>query len=762
MRPARGRAPVGAAPSAEPGVRVTPALLALLLWGAVVACGGPDRPPAAPPAPSGATAPHRPMPQRLQELIRALEPAKNRFANTARAAYLKAAIPRSTSRAQRIALTTNLADELLKAGRIEEAMRLTRPFLQEGRPPDPDLPPPDETRRFLATCELRLGEQQNCIAGHNLDSCLLPIRGGGVYRDREGPRAAIVQLTRLLQAHPGDLESRWLLNLAYMTLGDYPQRVPPAWLIPPRVFAAEYDVGRFPDAAPTAGLDFTAHAGGAIMEDFDGDGLLDILVSSMGVGDQMRLYHNDGDGTFSDRTAVAGLIGEVGGLNMVQADYDNDGHPDVLVLRGGWMHTAGAFPNSLLRNRGDGSFEDVTEAAGILSFHPTQTAAWGDYDGDGRLDLFIGNESGPEERHPCELYHNNGDGTFTDRSAVLGEGILGYVKGVAWGDIDNDGRPDLYVSVMDGDNRLYHNDGPRRPPGPHGEDWGFTDVSRAAGTLQPRDGFATWFWDYDNDGWLDLFVAGYRITDMGDVAALYLGRPTRTALPRLYHNQHDGTFRDVTAAMHMNRLALTMACNYGDLDNDGWPDAYFGNGEPSLRGLLPNVLLRNAGGRVFQDVTTSANVGHLQKGHGVAFGDIDNDGDQDIFEEMGGWYESDVSHCVLYRNPGHAGRFLTLRLEGRRANRAAIGGRIRVRVSDAAGRERDIYALVGAGGSFGGNSLQQEIGLGRAAAIDVVEIRWPAPGTTQIFRGLQPDRVYRLVEGESSPQPIETRRVPLR
>ncbi|HXH28334.1 MAG TPA: VCBS repeat-containing protein, partial [Candidatus Polarisedimenticolia bacterium] len=624
------------------------------------------------------------MPERLQALIRDLDPSKNRFANTARARYLEGAIGRATNRAQRIMLTSNLADELLKAGRVEEAIGLARSFLEPRPRPDPDLPPADETRRFLATCDLRLGEQQNCIAVHNPESCLLPIRGSGVYRRTDGPRAAVTELTRLLQEHGSDLESMWLLNLAYMTLGEYPGRVPPAWLIPPRVFAAEYDVGRFPDTAMTSGFVFTGHAGGAIMEDFDEDGLLDIMVSSMGVEDQMRLFHNDGDGTFSDRTEAAGLLGEVGGLNMVDADYDNDGYPDVLVLRGGWMHTAGAFPNSLLRNRGDGTFEDVTESAGLLSFNPTQTAAWGDYDGDGWLDLFIGNESGPDERHPCELYRNNGDGTFTDRSADLGDAILGYVKGVAWGDIDNDGRPDLYVSILGGDNRLYHNDGPRRPAGPRGEDWRFTDVAGKAGTRGPENGFATWFWDYDNDGWLDLLVAGYRITDMGDIAALYLGRPTRTELPRLYHNEHDGTFRDVTAAMRMNRVALSMGCNYGDLDNDGWPDAYFGTGEPSLRGLLPNVLLRNAEGRVFQDVTTSADVGHLQKGHGVAFGDIDNDGDQDILEEMGGWYESDVSHAVLYRNPGHSGRYLTLRLQGRRANRAAIGARIRVRVADAA------------------------------------------------------------------------------
>src|SRR3989442_5067194 len=132
--------------------------------------------------------------------------------------------------------------------------------------------------------------------------------------------------------------------------------------------------------------------------------------------------------------------------------------------------------------------------------------------------------------------------------------------------------------------------------------------------------------------------------------------------------------------MRFDRLAWPMGSNFGDLDNDGWLDAYFGTGEPSLGALIPNRLFRNAEGKVFQDVTMSADVGNLQKGHGVAFGDIDNDGDQDILEEMGGWYESDIAPHVLFQNPGHDNHWITLRLEVRRANRSAIGARVKVHV----------------------------------------------------------------------------------
>ena len=215
--------------------------------------------------------------------------------------------------------------------------------------------------------------------------------------------------------------------------------------------------------AAEAGLDLYGLSGGAILDDFDGDGRLDLLVSSIGFADQMRFFHNAGDGHFEDRTERAGLTGEVGGLNLIQADYDNDGFLDVLVLRGGWLGAQGRFPLSLLRGHGDGTFTDVTRDAGLLRFAPTQTATWFDYDGDGWLDLFVGNESTPGDTHPCELYHQQA-ATAPSRNVAqeAGVDVVGFVKGVVSGDYDNDGRPDLYVSVCGGDNLLFHNDGPAR------------------------------------------------------------------------------------------------------------------------------------------------------------------------------------------------------------------------------------------------------------------------------------------------------------
>jgi hypothetical protein len=336
------------------------------------------------------------------------------------------------------------------------------------------------------------------------------------------------------------------------------------------------------------------------------------------------------------------------------------------------------------------------------------------------------------------LYRNQRDGTFRNVSASVGLHDLGFVKGAAWGDYDNDGRPDLYVSQLGERNRLFHNEGGK-----------FRDVTVAAGVSEPVQSFATWFWDYDNDGWLDLFVAAFQVDRLSDIPALHLNLPVSSERPRLYHNNHDGTFTDVTRAMGLDRAVLIMGANYGDLDNDGWPDCYLGTGEPDFRALLPNRMFRNDAGRRFQDVTTSGAFGHLQKGHAVSFGDIDNDGDQDIFAKMGGAYEGDAFRSVLFENPGHGNHWLTLLLKGVNANRAAIGARIRVRAGG-----RDIYHLVGSGGSFGANSLQAEIGIGRAPAVDEVEIRWPGSGRVQLVRELKADHVYRLEEGVSEVQTL--------
>jgi hypothetical protein len=303
------------------------------------------------------------------------------------------------------------------------------------------------------------------------------------YEKQENSRVAIKYFQDILSQSPQDLQVRWLLNLAYETVGEYPAGVPSKFLIPPSLFASKEDIGRFMDVAPATGLNVFGDAGGVLADDFENNGLLDVITSSEAFCDPLHYFHNNGDGTFTDRTAQAGLSDQLGGLNLVQGDYNNDGCMDFLVLRGGWEF---GMRMSLMRNNCDGTFTDVTHASGLdKAVFPTQTAAWADIDNDGFLDLFVGSEKSPNH-----LFHSKGDGTFEDISQAAGVDKIASTKGVAAADFDNDGYVDFYISNFGGANFLYHNN----------HDLTFVDIAKQAGVQAPYSSFATWFFDYDNDG----------------------------------------------------------------------------------------------------------------------------------------------------------------------------------------------------------------------------------------------------------------------
>ena len=541
-----------------------------------------------------------------------------------------------------------------------------------------------------------------------------------------------------------------------MAVGAWPEGVAEAQRIPAAAFESEYDLGRFVDVAPELGVDAFGLCGGSIVEDFDGDGHLDIVTSTSDPAGPLHFFRNTGQGGFEDRSAASRLDDQLGGLNCLGADYDNDGDTDVLVLRGAWLHDEGRIRNSLLRNEG-GTFLDVTRAAGLAEpACPTQAACFGDFDGDGDLDLYVGNEARPQtpsphDDYPAQLFWNGGDGTFAEGGAEAGVTNGLYAKGVAAGDCDNDGDLDLYVSNV-GPNRLYRNGG----------DGSFEEVAAELGVVQPDvRSFACWFFDYQNDGWLDLFVAAYKTT-LSDVAASYLDLPHGGVPPRLYRNRgEEGGFDDVAEEAGLNRPWLPMGAGFGDLDSDGWLDFYLATGDPGYETLTPNVMLRNDGGKRYQDVTTSGGFGHLQKGHGVSFGDLDNDGDQDVYHQLGGFYPGDGFHNALFLNPGHGNRFLYLDLVGVETNRDAVGARVRVLVHGKGG-ERAIHRAVGSVSSFGGAPLRQEIGLGAAEAVRELEVVWPTSGVRQLWEDVPLDAWLRVTEGRTEYEVLPLERASFR
>lgn len=684
----------------------------------------------------------------ISELREKMRDPQNTYNSEAKLAHCDSELTRTTDPMQRVIVSFEKAGYLLECGKETQAVALYEELIKAAGN-DPVVR--KNVLPALGMAYLRLAERTNCVVRHNSDACIMPIRGNGIHQDKYGARKAIETFEMVLRDTPDDLDARWLLNIAYMTIGEYPAKVPSIWLIPGLDTPGEYQVNALVDLAVDLGIIVTDRGGGAIVEDFNNDGYLDIVSSAWSLDEPMHYFQNNADGTFTDKSQASGLTAIFGGLNISHADYNNDGFADILVLRGGWQGLAGfgEQPNSLLRNNGDGTFTDVTIEAGFLSFHPTQTATWNDFNNDGWIDLFIGNETTDlQNTQPCELFINNGDGTFYDQFKQTNFNIAGFVKGVASGDFDNDGWPDVFISTMDGPKVLLRN------MGIPGKTVAFENATQTAGFANEISRtFPTWFFDFDNDGWLDICVWNYEFDRMlSHYAAKDALKPSsdRTGKGYLYRNNRNGTFTNITDKVDLNQTAFAMGANFGDIDNDGFLDMYLGTGNPNFQSLLPNVFFKNIGGKKFANLTTSARVGSLQKGHGICFADLDNDGDQDIFADMGGAFPGDAYPSALYVNPEtSANNWICLKLEGSVSNRAAIGAKITVRFREK-GVVRQVYREVNSGGSFGCSPFRQEIGLGKASVIDEMIINWPASKTTQVFKNVKANQFLKIKETQTN------------
>lgn len=678
----------------------------------------------------------------------------NPFSPEPEVAYFDSIIKKSDEGYFKLFNELNKGNALLKFGKEAESVAtlesvINKKMVMDGR----DSP---ESLKCLAIAYMRLGEKQNCVNYHNPESCIIPIDKKGIHTIQQGSQKAIEVYKKLLLINPMDYESRWLLNIAYMTLGGYPSKVPEQLLIPNlNKDNSGYAIKPFVDVASNVGIKNRNMAGGVIVDDFNNDNYLDIMTSDWSLNGAMHFYQNDKKGGFVDRSKASEIGRFKGGLNMMQADYDNDGDADIFVLRGAWMNQYGRQPNSLLRNNGNGTFTDVTIKSGVYSEFPTQAGTWNDFNNDGYLDLFIGNESTPDVSYPCELYLNNQDGTFTNVAQKANCAIVDFTKGVTSSDYDNDGDIDLFLSGMNKRKTLLKNTGLKKgiPQ--------FVDATDQAGLAGLNVmTFPTWFWDYDNDGWQDIFVCGYQIRGSigGDTALEALGLANESSKMYLFHNNHDGTFSDVSIAAGLHKTVFAMGSNFGDIDNDGFLDMYLGTGNPDYKSLTPNKLFRNMGNGKFADVTVSGRVGNLQKGHGVAINDLDNDGNADIFIEVGGAYVGDSFNNSLYLNSGqNDNRWIKLQLEGIDSNRSAIGTKIKVSFKEN-GVSRSVYRIVNSGGSFGASSLRREIGIGQATIIDQIEITWPKSNKKQVFKNIQPNQCIKIIEGEKNFSKVNIKR----
>ena len=428
----------------------------------------------------------------------------------------------------------------------------------------------------------------------------------------------------------------------------------------------------FEDIAPKLGIHELNGNGTAAFADIDGDGDLDLMVAGSGVF--LRVYRNDG-AKFTDVTEAVGLANVPSGYSLNLLDYDNDGWPDLYLSLNGW---SGPMPNRLYHND-HGRFTDVSQKSGAADPGSGFVSLWGDLDNDGWLDLVIANGVLQEGSVP-QIYRNNHDGTFTNitKAAGLNEPPQYGAVGIALGDYDKDGRLDILINGRGAaPNRLYHNDG-----GLH-----FTEVAAKAGVVQPpHDGFVCFFLDYNNDAWPDILttsLAPWEITVEG-LKSGYAPANARSVHPdasRLFRNNGNGTFTDVTFESRLFYPMGTMGAGVADLDNDGRVDIYIGTGDPQISRIEPNRLFHNNGDGTFADVTNFVGLARPgNKGHGVAFADIDNDGALDMFAQLGGHYPGDHTYNAFYRNLKAArNHWLEMELTGVKSNRQAVGAQITVK-----------------------------------------------------------------------------------
>jgi Tfp pilus assembly protein PilF len=541
---------------------------------------------------------------------------------------------------------------------------------------------------------------------------------------------AITAYKKVIEQTPNDLVARWNLRVAHEQLGGDANDIAERYRIPIASQDKTPAPVTFNDVAHQLGVSALTRGRGSAWGDYDRDGDADLFT--VGIRDPHHLYRNNGDGTFTDVTQAALLNDPRGGWASLFFDYDRDGDVDLFVTRDGWR---GVAANSLYRNNGDGTFSDVTWQAGMLEESDSFTASLADINNDGWVDIYVANGVSQANGAANHLYLNNGNGTFREVARQAGVATHGRSIGCAFGDYDNDGWPDLVVINHGAPNALYRNRG----------DGTFVEVTVEAGIDAPLDGFVGFFFDYDNDGWLDLFATGWTEQMQDVLQSAITGKPNaeRNRLA-LYHNNGDGTFADVTLAAGLARTYGAMAAQFGDIDNDGFLDIYLGTGGPPMDTYEPNKLFWNTGQGTFVDVTNSAGVGNLGKGHGATFADYDADGDLDLYAPIGGAMFGDRQPNSLYQNSGTSNYWLKLRLVATSSNPDAIGTKVSVTAD-----QQKIFRTVDGGTGFGSmNDPLVLLGLGHAAMVSKLHIQWPS-GIQQTFLNIRANQLLVITEGQS-------------
>ena len=506
----------------------------------------------------------------------------------------------------------------------------------------------------------------------------------------------------LPQSSPQRRIRQWNLRLAYIAAGgEYPGDLDEHYVIFPGQQPHPSPV-KFTDVAALKGVDKTDRSRGVSWVDLNGDGLLDLFTVGIDTPHGLFLQSGQSFQSPSDRSTLDQIPG---GWAAIAADYDGDGDSDLYVTRNAWE---GGGPNSLYQNDGKGHFVDRATTSDVVDPDDSFTAAWGDINGDGWLDLYVADGvtgSGAANK----LFVAKTNGTFQNHAPVLGVADKAKSLGVAFGDYDLDGDLDLYVANVANPNRLYRNDGSH-----------FTDIGIAAGVSAPKNGsYVPFFFDSDSDGDLDIFVSAMAYYE-DYVESATMNETAARSRAHLYRNEGNDQFVERAVPAGLGRAFGSMGAGYGDVDGDGQIDIYLANGGPIMPRFEPDALFLRTGD-TYVEVAERAGVANQGKGHGVAFADYDQDGDLDLYVGLGGHYPGDVWPNSLYQNRGIAGKMVTITLNGAEPNPSAIGGQVVLYSDDHVQRSE-----VQSGGGFGStSSYPLEFGLGMRTLIDSLHITWP-------------------------------------
>ena len=576
---------------------------------------------------------------------------------------------------------------------------------------------------------LMVGLQQNN------STIIYPVSKNQAQEKEEYTEAAIEFYSRLRKAFPENRDYLWKLNLCHMLLGTYPGSLPIEDQLLLNPLGQFTSPSTFYNLSGEMGIRHQSIGGASVLLDIDNDKDLDVFTCSHHMEDQALIYEYD-NYKYKEVQNNIGLKDLPGGSRVSTIDYNNDGFDDLFIARGALQGITGQLPNTLLKGSASGKFEDVAAEVGITSKYPTENISWSDVDLDGDVD-FYSNNSKTGLYIPGELFYNNGNSFSGSLDKVFGPMNAINASASTFADIDGDRWPDLIVLNSEGRNHVFLNKKGR------------FEASSKHSIERFENGSCVLSFDFDNDGDLDLLITGKGSKDL--LASEDFTKSINEnsgVFTQLFINDGSGRFSPFTNMGGLERVNYVNAASYIDINNDGFLDIYLSTGGFINDDIVPNRLFINDKGLGLKEVSTSSRTACISKTYGIAVGDLDGDGDSDLYLNGGGFYSGDLGTDVYFNNRYQGdNRWVSLALKGNKNNRQGIGAVIKIEGLDKEGNSKQVFRHISNGDGPFTVDVQTPIGLGDMQVIKKLEVRWPL-GHVQRFSDLAVNQKYLVEEGK--------------